>query len=198
MTQMKRAALFKALLALCATFLVAEILYEVAEHWQDGQSQGYLDMVHLLFEFLSAIFLVVAYNISHKYQVALRRFGETEHRTLTALRCRFDDEIAARFEVWGLSPAERDVALLSFRGLKISEIAEARGTRVGTTKAQLSSVFHKAGVSSKAELLAVFMDVFLDFGAADEPDQVWAEPVDAPTEAAPEQNPGQSPVLQAL
>ncbi|MBW6506813.1 MAG: hypothetical protein K0B00_08705 [Rhodobacteraceae bacterium] len=186
MTQMKRAVLFRALLALCATFLVAEIAYEVIEHWRDGESRSYLDMVHLLFEFLSAVFLVVAYFISRKYQMALKRFGETEHRTLEALRSQFDGLIAQRFDEWGLSSAERDVALLSFRGLKISEIAAARGTRDGTIKAQLSSVFHKAGVSSKSELLAVFMDQFLDFSAASEPDEIWDQPVEPVPDEAPE------------
>lgn len=183
MTRMKRAALFKALLAVCAAFLVAEIMYEIYEHWREGQSRGYLDMVHLLFEFLSAVFLLIAYNISHRYQLALKEFGDGEHRMLEALRNQFDELIQRRFDEWGLSSAERDVALLSFRGLKILEIAEARGTRAGTTKAQLSAVFHKAGVSSKSELLAVFMDQFLDFGAAFEPDEIW----DQPLEAAPEE-----------
>ena len=188
MTRMKRAALFRSLLALCAAFLVAEIVYEVFEHWRDGQSQGYLDLVHLLFEFLSAVFLVVAYSISRQYQLALKRFGESEHRTLEALRSQFDALIQQRFDEWGLSTAERDVALLSFRGLKISEIAIARGTRDGTIKAQLSAVFHKAGVSSKSELLAVFMDQFLDFGAAAETDETWDEPLDASPEETSESN----------
>ncbi len=188
MTRMKRSALFNALLGLCAAFLVAEIVYEVFEHWRDGQSQGYLDMVHLLFEFLSAVFLVVAYSISRQYQLALKRFGESEHRTLEALRSQFDALIQQRFDEWGLSTAERDVALLSFRGLKISEIAIARGTRDGTIKAQLSAVFHKAGVSSKSELLAVFMDQFLDFGAAAEPDEIWDEPLEATPEETSESN----------
>ncbi|MDP3861418.1 MAG: hypothetical protein Q8Q63_07515 [Phaeovulum sp.] len=178
MTQMKRAALFKMLIGLCAAFLIAEIAYELLEHLREGQSRSYLDMVHLFFEFLSAVFLVIAYNISRKYQIALLRFGEAEHRTLSALRSQFDELIRQRFDDWGLTSSECDVALLSFRGLKISEIAEARGTREGTIKAQLSAVFHKAGVSSKSELLAVFMDLFLDFGTEPEPDGVWMEPIE--------------------
>ncbi len=184
MTQMKRAALFKALLALCAAFLVVEIVYEIYEHWREGQSQSYIDMVHLLFELLSAAFLLVAYNISHRYQLALKRFGDSEHRTLEALRSQFDALIQQRFDDWGLSSAERDVALLSFRGLKVSEIAEARGTRDGTVKAQLSAVFHKAGVSSKSELLAVFMDQFLDLGASVESEEIWEEPLYPPSSPA--------------
>jgi len=178
MTGMKRAALYRALLLFCAAFLVAEVAYEVAEHWRDGQSRSYLDMIHLLFELLSAVFLVVAFSISSRYQAALKRFGDREHQALVALRSRFDDEITTRFDAWGLSAAECDVALLSFRGLRIAEIAEARGTRAGTVKAQLSSVLHKAGVGTKAELMAVFMDLFLDISSEDGVVEPWQDPVE--------------------
>lgn len=190
MTGMKRAALYRTLLLFCAVFLVAEVAYELVEHLREGQNRSYLDMIHLLFEILSAAFLVVAFQISSRYQAALKRFGDSEHRALVALRSSFDDEIAARFDAWGLSAAERDVALLSFRGLRIAEIAEARGTRSGTVKAQLSSVFHKAGVSTKSELLAVFMDLFLDVSSEDVADEPWIEPLDMSREET-------SPALQS-
>ncbi|MCV2881309.1 helix-turn-helix transcriptional regulator [Actibacterium sp. XHP0104] len=69
------------------------------------------------------------------------------------------------FDRWNLSAAERDVALLSLKGLKISQIAEFRQTREGTVKAQLNAIFRKAGVSSRPELLAQCLDVILELGA---------------------------------
>jgi DNA-binding CsgD family transcriptional regulator len=54
-------------------------------------------------------------------------------------------------------------ALLSLRGLKICEIARMRHTAEGTIKAQLSAVYRKSGISSRTELLALFMDEFLEY-----------------------------------
>lgn len=174
MNPMNRSALYWALLVLCMAFFMVEIVYEVAEHWDQGFKGNYMQLIHLVFEVLSVIFLIFAFQISWKYQIALRRFAEFEHRTLAALREKFDDLITARFDEWELTSSERDVALLSFRGMKTTEIAAARGTRVGTVKAQLSSVFHKAGVTTKSEFLAMFMDAFLDLAAGDKAEDGWS------------------------
>ena len=61
-----------------------------------------------------------------------------------------------------LSQAEREVALFALKGLNIARIAELRGAREGTVKAQLSSVYAKAGAAGKHELLAGFVEDFLD------------------------------------
>ena len=65
-------------------------------------------------------------------------------------------------------PAERDIALLSLRGSRISDIAKMRNTSEGTVKAQLSAVYHKSGINTRSELLAFFMDEFLDYASVDE------------------------------
>lgn len=62
------------------------------------------------------------------------------------------------FLTWSLTPSERDVALLSIKGLSIAEIAELRQTRVGTVKAQCAAVYRKAGVGGRAELLSHFIE----------------------------------------
>lgn len=94
--------------------------------------------------------------------------GEEKARLLACLRGHFDEIIDERFRAWGLSAAERDIALLSLRGFGIGEIARMRDTRDGTVKAQLSAVYRKSGVAGRPELLALFMDEFLDYGAAEE------------------------------
>ncbi|MDA8581170.1 LuxR C-terminal-related transcriptional regulator, partial [Litoricolaceae bacterium] len=45
------------------------------------------------------------------------------------------------------------VAVLTVKGLSILEIAELRNTSSGTVKAQQHSVYQKAGVKSRAELI---------------------------------------------
>lgn len=78
--------------------------------------------------------------------------------------------IGWQFESWGLTSSERDVAMLSLKGLKISEIAKYRNSREGTVKAHLNAIFRKAGVSSRTELLATCLEAFIDLGMAAEND----------------------------
>ena len=44
------------------------------------------------------------------------------------------------FDAWGLTAAERDVAMFSIKGLSIAEIAAARGSSEGTIKAHSAAV----------------------------------------------------------
>ena len=63
---------------------------------------------------------------------------------------------------WGLSPAERDVALFAIKGLSTSEIAALRTTSEGTVKAQTAAIYRKAGVSGRPQLLSLFIEDLLE------------------------------------
>lgn len=76
--------------------------------------------------------------------------------------------IDARFEDWRLTPAERDVAWFTMKGLSIGEIAAMRGTSEGTVKAQGNAIYRKAGVAGRVQLLAAFMDELLLSGDSEE------------------------------
>ena len=80
----------------------------------------------------------------------------------------FADLLQERFAEWGLTPSEKDVALFAIKGMSTAEIATMRSTSEGTVKAQLSAVYHKSGINTRSELLAFFMDEFLDYAAVDE------------------------------
>jgi DNA-binding CsgD family transcriptional regulator len=69
--------------------------------------------------------------------------------------------IASQFERWGLSSAEREVALLLLKGLAHKEIAEVRGTSEKTVRQQALSVYRKAGLAGRAELSAFFLEDLL-------------------------------------
>ncbi len=83
--------------------------------------------------------------------------------------------IDAQFETWGLSSAEREVALLLLKGLAHKEIAEARGTNEKTVRQQALSAYRKAGLAGRAELSAFFLEDLL---------------LPSSTGAAPERPPG--------
>lgn len=70
----------------------------------------------------------------------------------------YTSAINARFASWRLTPAERDVAWFTMKGMSISEIADLRGTSQGTVKAQGNAIYRKAGVGGRVQLLAAFMD----------------------------------------
>jgi DNA-binding CsgD family transcriptional regulator len=72
------------------------------------------------------------------------------------------DILNERFDDWGLTPAERDVALFAIKGLSIADIAQMRSTSEGTVKAQTNAIYRKAGVTGRSQLLSLFIDDLMD------------------------------------
>lgn len=70
----------------------------------------------------------------------------------------FWDVLEEHFDRWGLTPSERDVAILAVKGLTIAEMAALRQTKDGTIKAQCNAVYRKAGVSGRPQLLSLFIE----------------------------------------
>jgi len=70
----------------------------------------------------------------------------------------FNELLEEHFVQWGLTPAERDVALFTIKGLSSADIAAMRQTSEGTVKAQTSAIYRKAGVSGRSQLLSLFID----------------------------------------
>jgi len=66
-----------------------------------------------------------------------------------------------RFAEWQLTSAEADVALLAMKGLSGEEIAQVRGAAPGTVRAQLTRIYAKAGVNSRAGLIGLFIEDLL-------------------------------------
>ncbi|MGR3636150.1 MAG: helix-turn-helix transcriptional regulator [Shimia sp.] len=69
--------------------------------------------------------------------------------------------LEAQFDRWHLSKAERDVALLTVKGLSVAEIAGLRETSPGTIKSQNNAIYLKAGVKSRTQLLGHLIDELL-------------------------------------
>ena len=74
----------------------------------------------------------------------------------------FVDLLNARFDQWGLTAAERDVALFAIKGLSTPEIAALRNTSEGTVKAQTNAIYRKAGVTGRPQLLSLFIEDLID------------------------------------
>ena len=163
MFQEEKALKFTSLFLLGSVlFFVFDIVSDLYERLIARNAPSFLDLVHLTFEVASASALTLAIRVLLR-QVRLmqeRNIAQTE--SLRLPRGEMDHFVRNKFTHWGLSPAERDIAMYMLKGLSISEIATARATAEGTIKAQSSSIFRKTGVNSCTELMSLFMDEFLD------------------------------------
>ena len=93
--------------------------------------------------------------------IALRSSMRARNRAEESLRRAsgaFMDLLEERFTEWGLTPAERDVALFAIKGMSTAEIAGLRSTSEGTVKAQTNAIYRKAGVTGRPQLLSLFID----------------------------------------
>jgi DNA-binding CsgD family transcriptional regulator len=97
-------------------------------------------------------------------RASLKRTQQAEN-ALRAASGAFMELVEEHFDDWGLTGAERDVALFALKGLSIAEIADLRATSQGTVKAQTNAIYRKAGVSGRPQLLSLFVDELMDASA---------------------------------
>lgn len=69
--------------------------------------------------------------------------------------------IDQQLERWGLTPAEKEIALLLLKGLSHKEIAEVRGVNETTVRHQARAVYRKAGLAGRNDLAAFFLEDLL-------------------------------------
>lgn len=71
------------------------------------------------------------------------------------------ESIQTQLLEWGLTAAEREVALLILKGLSFKEIAEIRSTSEKTTRQQALMIYQKSKLPGRAELSAFFFEDLL-------------------------------------
>ena len=140
--------------AVCALFFVGDILLSVFGIYVQPISWSSRELL----EIGASVGLLLGLVLG---AVVLRQSMHTAERAREKLRIAsgaFGDLLEERFSQWGLTPAERDVALFALKGLNTAEIASLRATSEGTVKAQTAAIYRKAGVSGRGQLLSVFID----------------------------------------
>jgi DNA-binding CsgD family transcriptional regulator len=75
-------------------------------------------------------------------------------RALLGLGAAIDDQLAR----WGLTSAEREVALLMLKGKSHKAIAYETGRSERTVRQHAVTVYHKSGLAGRAELAAFFLE----------------------------------------
>jgi len=150
--------------ALCAFGFAADLWLEFPDpsFWL---SLDHHDFAHLGSEGFLLGMTLLGFALARFAMRVLHKDRSALDSKLTSLKGEFDSVLQEHFERWNLTPAQRDVALLTLRGLRLSDIAHHRGSAEGTVKAHLSAVFRAANVRTRSELVGLFMEEFLDFGA---------------------------------
>lgn len=138
--------------AVAAVFFVADAIGDAAEAGLTG---------HILIEALIAIALLAGVGLGAWHTRVLLVEARRRERALAVASGALADHIAQRFADWGLTGAESDVALFALKGCDAAEIADLRGAAQGTVRAQLSQVYAKAGVTSQAGLVSLFLEDLL-------------------------------------
>lgn len=147
--------------ALCAVFFVSDIVMSVLGFrstpiaWQTQE----------LLEIGAAVGLVLGLLLGALALYRVMQRSARYRKQLRAASSAFMDLLDERFAEWGLTPAERDVALFAIKGFSIQDIAALRSTSDGTVKAQTAAIYRKAGVSGRPQLLSLFIDDLMEEGA---------------------------------
>ncbi len=140
--------------AVCAIFFVSDILMTVIGlraspiSWQ---TRELLELGAALGLLLGVVLGWAALRRTHRQRVV----AEAKLRAASGA---FMEMLEERFTEWRLTPAERDVALFAIKGMSTAEIAGLRETSEGTVKAQTNSIYRKAGVSGRPQLLSLFIE----------------------------------------
>ncbi len=138
--------------AVAAVFFVADALGDVAEGGVSG---------HIVIEALIAFALLTGVFLGAWHMRLLLAEAQRRDEALAVAQGALAQHITARFADWGLTAAESDVALFALKGCDAAEIARLRGAAQGTVRAQLSQVYAKAGVTSQAGLVSLFLEDLL-------------------------------------
>lgn len=151
---------------ICGFILLVDVSGEVHGAMIKRVPLGAMMLFHLISEVFATVLMGVAFLLSFRQRQRHQRALAMAQTRMGKLRGDFASLVTDRFHAWDLSPAETEIALLTVKGLKIAEIARMRDCRESTIKSHLTAIFRKAGVASRTELLAKFVDDFLDHSAA--------------------------------
>lgn len=142
-----------ALQAICCAYFLMDIAWDLL--WPTSLNRlADSDVLEALVTI--ALFFGLAFTGNELRQL-LMRHDQLEDQIKVASGA-FTEVMETRFKDWSLTSAEREIAILAIKGFSIAEMAELRETKQGTVKAQCASVYKKADVSGRLQLLSLFLD----------------------------------------
>lgn len=136
--------------AACTSLFVADVLDDIRE-------AGRITL-HLNAELFANLGLIAGIAVEAVVLWKLLRRQALADRAISVARGAMADLMDEQFRHWGLTPAEADVASFTIKGFSISETAGLRGSSEATVKSHLNSVYRKAGVAGRTQLVSVFVE----------------------------------------
>lgn len=165
------------------TLFVAFVLFvlgtgvaEIVSEFVDGETLNSMadDVIRVILSGLVLVWFVIEYRSQQQALGQLRdelnsgrgRLAQLDGQS-QKLASQYRAVMQKQFLAWGLTASEQDVVVLMLKGLSFREIAELRDTREKTVRQQASSVYRKAGVTSRNELAAWFFEDMLESAPMD-------------------------------
>ena len=142
--------------AVAAAYFLIDAISDIAAQADTGFD------FEMLMDCVVALALIVGIVVGVQY---FRKTTDELRRkdvSLQIARGALAEHIALRFEEWGLTSSEGDIALFAMKGCNVAEIASLRNSAAGTVRSQLSQIYAKAGVSSQSMLVSSFIEDLLE------------------------------------
>jgi DNA-binding CsgD family transcriptional regulator len=105
--------------------------------------------------------VLLALGFEMKRVVELNSSVSVSQQEILRLKGHLAEIIRNEFELWQLTKTEREIALLLIKGLSMREIAQHREVKEKSVRQQATAIYTKAGVSSRYELAAYFIEDLL-------------------------------------
>ena len=160
------------LFIIVALFAIAGFsLFDLIEDFDEGVTIWHVAIEGSVF-IISAIAFIILLKSTFKLKQQLadvtefsqslreenQKFKQLSKKYVSGLAETIDEQLSS----WNLTKAEKEVAFMLIKGLSLKEIAEFRGTTEKTARTQSTAIYSKAGVTSRSQLSAFFLeDLFL-------------------------------------
>jgi DNA-binding CsgD family transcriptional regulator len=143
-------------ISVCEAFFLLDV---AADIFQIDISTSWID--HDTIEMVVVVSLALALFIIGLQIARLLREHRVARESVKVASGELLVVINEKFREWQLSLSETEIALLLIKGFSAQEIANLRSTRAGTVKSQSSTIYKKAGVRGRNELVAFFVEDLL-------------------------------------
>lgn len=158
---------------LSSAFLVLVGILSIIDVFMDKSDQ--LSTAHIIGEFF-LIFLSFSGSFYFISQASFYRESTVKLKTqvhtlekknshyleqVQLFKTGLSEAIDEEFNLWKLTPSEKEVGIMLIKGMSYREISEARNISERTARNQGSSLLSKAGLKNKSELIAYFLEDLL-------------------------------------
>lgn len=140
--------------SICALFFLSDVMNDA--YWMGWSAFGV--SWHLTVEALATLALILGIGVEARYLMQMLRRQSRIERGISIASGALHELMEEMFSDWNLTAAEQDVAGFTLKGYSISEVAELRGSRDGTIKAQLNAIYRKAGVENRGQLVSLLIE----------------------------------------